>query len=60
MRDDGFDQDGSNEDGKKWLNFKYMLNVDKARFAQIGWRIKKSQGYLQSFWSEHLKEWSFH
>lgn len=33
MRDDGFDQDGSNEDGKKLLNFKYMLNVDKARFA---------------------------
>lgn len=33
MRDNGFDQDGSNEDGKKWLNFKYMLNVDKARFA---------------------------
>lgn len=33
MRDDGFDQHGSNEDGKKWLNFKYMLNVDKARFA---------------------------
>lgn len=33
MRGDGFDQDGSNEDGKKWSDFKYMLKVDKARFA---------------------------